>query len=479
MRSTDKSQTVTPLRYFWRFFTSIRLALVLIFIIIFLSIVSIFLIQAPQGITYGTTDYQAWLEVVIRPDFSIWTDILGFFGLFDVFRSPLFLGAGILLVFNILCCSMSRLAAVKVALRGISISTAASSFENTPIIIQTKSSASNSVLSITNVLLRHKYRVQTKESGGMVFFAADKYAFSRLGTMISHLSLILLVVGFLLGSFLGFQDDAFILAEGTMREVGHDTGLILGLVAFKADYWPDGTPREYRSDVVVYENGKQIETATVRVNHPLSYNGIRFYQSFFGQAATMQVQTIEGVEVVDSNVALVGMMNVEPFQRPLGKLDLPGTGLTAYLVAPTINMVDPILKAGQLGIEIYEDEATVPVEWAILDIGVMQQMQGLEFTYVEQSSFSGFSVKYDPGNWLVWLAFGLLFVGVSVVLYLPYRNIQAMVKKGEEANSIYYLRAWGRRRFDANAEIKRLANEMVSITDRQADTIKTGEKADG
>ena len=478
MDSAEKSQTIIPLKYVWRFFTSIRLALVLILIIVILSVVSIFLIQTPQGITYGTADYQAWLEIVIRPDFGIWTDTLGFFGLFDVFRSPLFLGAGILLILNILCCSIRRWTVVEAALRGIGISTTASSFENAPVILHTKSPVSNSVLSVTNVLLRHKYRTRTRESDGIVFFAADKYAFSRLGTLVSHLSLILLVVGFLLGSFLGFQDDTFIVTEGTMREVGHDTGLALGLVDFNADYWPDGTPREYRSDVIVYESGQQVETAAVLVNHPLSYNGIRFYQSFFGPAAEMQVQTTEGVEVTNITIALVGMMNVEPFQRPLGKLELPDTELTAYLVAPAVNIYDPILQNEQLGIEIYEDGASVPVEWAILDIGVPQQMQGLEFTYVEQSSFSGFSIKYDPGSWLVWVAFGLLFIGISMVLYLPYRNIQAMVKPGEEGSSLY-LRASGRRGFDVNAELERLANEMVSITDGQADIIKRGEKVDG
>jgi hypothetical protein len=192
----------------------------------------------------------------------------------------------------------------------------------------------------------------------------------------------------------------------------------------------------------------------------------------------MQVQTTEGVEVTNITIALVGMMNVEPFQRPLGKLELPDTGLTAYLVAPAVNIYDPILQNEQLGIEIYEDGASVPVEWAILDIGVPKQMQGLEFTYVEQSSFSGFSIKYDPGSWLVWVAFGLLFIGISMVLYLPYRNIQAMVKPGEEGSSLY-LRASGRRGFDVNAELERLANEMESITDGQADIIKRGEKVDG
>jgi integrase len=73
----------------WRFFKSIKLALVLIIIVVVLSLVSIFLIQAPPGISHGSPEYTVWLENVVRPDFGIWTDTLSFFGLFDVFHSPL------------------------------------------------------------------------------------------------------------------------------------------------------------------------------------------------------------------------------------------------------------------------------------------------------------------------------------------------------------------------------------------------------
>lgn len=478
MYSAEKTQKVSPLKILWNFFTSIRLALVLIFIIIILCIISIFLIQVPQGISYGTSDYHTWLEIIIRPDFGIWTDMFGFFGLFDVFRSPLFLCAGILLVINILCCSIKRWISIKSARRDINTVLKTRGFDNAPLVFHTKSPMPNSVLSVTNVLLRHKYRVQTKEHPNQTLLAADKYDFSRFGTLVVHLSLILLVIGFLLGSFMGFQDDSFMLTEGTMREVGHNTGLALGLIDFEADYWPDGTPEEYRSDVVVYENGQQVEVATILVNHPLSYNGVRFYQSFFGPAAVMQVNTTEGTELASTTIALVGMMNTDEYQRPIGKLELPGTGLTAYLVAPAVNAYDPILLDEQLGIEIYDDDTSALVEWNILDVGITQSIQDLDFTYVNQLSFSGFSVKYDPSSWLVWTAFGLLFLGISIVLFLPYRNIQVMFKKEDEGSSLHFL-ASGRKGFDVNSELERLVAKMELKADKKPHVVKKGVKADG
>jgi cytochrome c biogenesis protein len=252
------TQNSGPLRYLWRFFTSIRLTLALISIIVLLGIVSIFLVQSPQGMSYGSAGYYAWLENAVRPDFGIWTDTLSFFGLFDVFHSPLFLGTGILLVINILCCSVSRLPAFKNILTLRLPAKSAADFEKSPVILCTGSSATNTVLSVTNVLLRQKYRVRTEQQGEGVFVAANKYAFSRLGTLVSHLSLILLIIGFLVGSFSGFHDNTFIVAEGYTREIGHNTGLTLGLVSFAAEFWPDGTPQEYRSDVVLFKNGQPV-----------------------------------------------------------------------------------------------------------------------------------------------------------------------------------------------------------------------------
>ncbi|MFA5307894.1 MAG: cytochrome c biogenesis protein ResB [Dehalococcoidales bacterium] len=459
-----KSKSLQPLAHIWRFFTSIRLALVLIFIIIVLGIISIFVLQAPPVISYNSVEYVAWLENVARPEYGVWTETLESFGFLNVFRSPLFLTAGALLVLNILCCTIRRLASFKTVFRpGGAVS--ADNLEKSPFVLSAKSPAQNSVLSVSNYLLQHKYRVRTSTHGDLDFISADRYAFSRLGTVISHLSLILLVIGFLFSSFLGFQEDSFILAEGTARTVGHNSGLTMELASFTIDYWPDGTPEEYRSNVTLYGDGQPVKTAAVMVNHPLSYAGLRFYQAFYGPAAVMRVTNAQGETVVETTVSLIGTMNAEPYQRPLGKLDLPGTGLTAYLVAPAINMSDLILQEGELGIELYEDGANVPLGWDILAAGETQEIQGLEFTYVRTASYSGFIIKYDPGMWLVWLALGLFLLGIMMTLYLPYRRLLITVKPENDGSSLYFSSS-GRRGFDTTAELERITKEIALLLPR-------------
>ncbi len=421
----------------WHVCISLRLTLILILIIICLGITGIFIIQVPSYINPGSPEYAVWLDNVARLDFGGLTDVLAFWGLFHIFRSPLFLGVGILLMLNILCCTVNRWHSIKSMLRRGTISTDVSYYQNAPFIYLASSKLSATVSSINNVLVRHRYRICSKESGDSVYIYADKYRCSPAGTLVSHLSLILLFIGLLLGNYLGFSNDNFIVTEGTVQEVGYNTGLSLELLSFEADYWDDGVPRDYRSKVIVYQDGRQVTQNIIRVNHPLMYSGVHFYQSFFGQAVGMKVRTTDGVEILDRSIALTGTMNVEPFQRPVGKLDLPGTGLTAYLIAPAVNIYDPVLMDGQIGIELYRNNSTELLYWTVMNKDSPVVFEEMEFIYSEDRSFSGFKVKSTPGIWSVWLAFGFFIVGIIPVLFFPSRYMRIMIKPDNEGTKVF------------------------------------------
>ena len=86
---------------------------------------------------------------------------------------------------------------------------------------------------LIKILHKNHYSVQEDNSGGNTFLTADKNRFSPLGTYLIHLSLVLFIIGFLIGSYLGFRDTSLIVAEGETREVGNGTGLALNLESFK------------------------------------------------------------------------------------------------------------------------------------------------------------------------------------------------------------------------------------------------------
>ena len=104
--------------WFWRLFSSMRLALILIFIIAGLSLLGVLLIQVPSNVTSDSQLYSYWVDTVARNKLGIWAPFLSFLRLLDIFRSPWFLIAGILLMLNIFICSINRWSSIVLSLRG-------------------------------------------------------------------------------------------------------------------------------------------------------------------------------------------------------------------------------------------------------------------------------------------------------------------------------------------------------------------------
>src|SRR5664280_1304960 len=129
---------------------------------------------------------------------------------------------------------------------------------------------------------------------------ADRFRWGPFGTVIAHLSFVVILVGFFLSATTGFKDPQFIAPVGTTVQVGHGTEMSIQAKSFNDAYYADGSPKDYASDLVLYKNGVEIDRQTVRVNHPLKKDGISFYQSFFGQAAAMQVKDGTGKSVFGS-----------------------------------------------------------------------------------------------------------------------------------------------------------------------------------
>ena len=68
---------------------------------------------------------------------------------------------------------------------------------------------------VQRALSRARYRVQAQSDESSIALYADKHRLSRFGTFLSHLSLVLILAGTVIGGLWGFHDDAFIVAEGT------------------------------------------------------------------------------------------------------------------------------------------------------------------------------------------------------------------------------------------------------------------------
>ena len=317
----------------WRALCSLKLALFLILAISAASVAGALLMQVPGSLT--AAEYAQWLDR-LRPRYGAFADIFSALGLLNVFGSWWFRGLLGLLGVSVVICTLDRWPRTWRAIRRPNVRTQDAFFAkaaNRATFGEEALTVAEAASAVENVLRARGYRVRRENEGDASHLYADRNWFGRLGSFLNHLALVLILAGAVVGGLFGFRDRDFAVPEGSTRAVGHDTKLSLKVESFVDEYYPEGPPKDFRSEVVLYDGGAEVKRGTIRVNEPLAYDGIRFYQSFFGPAVVLQVKTLDGKLTYDDGVPLVWRTTTG--DRPIGSITLPDQGLGVDVVGPS------------------------------------------------------------------------------------------------------------------------------------------------
>ena len=136
------------------------------------------------------------------------------------------------------------------------------------------------------------------QSSGPFCAVSETGRWSRLMVYGVHLSVLIVLVGALGGSYLGFKgnmslfegesSDKVMLAGG---ESVQELPFMVRCDKFEVSFYDTGAPKEFRSDLAVIDKGREILKESVVVNDPLTYEGITFYQASYG--TTLKTAEIE------------------------------------------------------------------------------------------------------------------------------------------------------------------------------------------
>jgi cytochrome c biogenesis protein len=262
----------------------------------------------------------------------------------------------------------------------------------------------------------------------------------------------------MVGSMFGFRDSQFMLAEGSTSAIPNTPGATITLNSFKDTYnTTTGAPADYVSDVTVTQDGQVAARQLVRVNEPLRYKSISFYQAFFGPAAVVTVKDAEGKTLFSEGVALAWTANNGG--NKVGSFTIPDKNLTAWIVATT-GPDDPDVKPGQVAVELYKSDTGDAVIQKSIDQGVATTLEGLSFTFDREAKYTGLSVANDPGTPLVWLGCILLVVGFVIRLYVPYRRVWGRMVARPGGGTTLSIAAVGRRDTGFDAEFTAIVTDI-------------------
>ena len=263
---------------FWNIFKSVKFA---VFLLITLAIAAVVGTIIPQG--------EESIQFAMRLKPSTFR-ILSLLGLFDVYHTLWFRSILALLALNLIVCSLDRIPKTWKRIRSTSQVDMDEVFKKEKaFFIKLKGNMAFFVKQTEALLKRQFKTIRSKSSNNKCFFYVEEGRYSQFGVYMVHLSIIIILFGGIIGSIWGFKGYINIL-EG---EKNNTVTLNRHMKPFKldfeircdkflVDFYKNGTPKEYISKLTFIVDGKEVLKKDLRVNHPIHFQGITFYQSSYG-----------------------------------------------------------------------------------------------------------------------------------------------------------------------------------------------------
>ena len=263
-------------RRIWHWLGSIRVAVILLIALAVAALIGTLFPQLPPAVATDPSALGDWMTLA-QDRYGALAGLYDALGLFDVFHSPWFLLLLLLLSLNTAVCTWNRIRAIWRTLTRPSIRMPDSFFERAGQRLAVSGLRDRIAETVDAGLRRRGYRVLREDDGLTIYFYADRHWIGRLGTLITHIALVLLILGAGWGRAVGWREDQLVLIPGQPRSLGH--GLPVGLRSdgFEIVRYPNGMPRDYRAKVAVLDAGQEVLQQTVRVNAPLTYRQVTFY----------------------------------------------------------------------------------------------------------------------------------------------------------------------------------------------------------
>jgi cytochrome c biogenesis protein ResB len=108
----------------------------------------------------------------------------------------------------------------------------------------------------------------------VVYLRGDRNRLGALGTLVTHLGVLLLALGAALSGTAGWREEIAV-GPGVTAEIGHGTDLTVRNAGFAVERYADGSVAGYEAQVTLFAAGQAVARGPVRVNEPLNYRGVQ------------------------------------------------------------------------------------------------------------------------------------------------------------------------------------------------------------
>ncbi len=460
-KSTDQGKNPA-----WRFFSSVRLTLALLIVLAAVSIVGTVIPQRE-----GVVEFARGLEPGTLAVFRA-------LNLFDVYHALWFRLLISTLALNLIVCSLDRLPATLRRFRATPSPDRRKPFESVPpghrihIGLPPAEAADR-----TERLFREQFRKAVRTDGDRgTFLYGERGRLSLFSVYLVHLSVLVILGGAIVGSLQGFE--AFVnIPEGesvdSVRLRGtrepKPLGFRVELLDFDVSFYENGTPKEYRSEVRFVDEDTTKE-ATIRVNHPSAFQGIRFYQASYG--------AVPGNEVVLRVQRDPPHGTETTIRAPRGQV-VPLPGGEGHFVVEDVR--DDFMRMGMgpaARIAVHPKGGEGLYFWVFmhpervasrfsesfksfpkLDPSAFEPYT-FELADMETRYYTGLQVNRDPGVPLVWTGFFLIVAGLFAAFFMSHRRVWVRILEDPDGSLVEVAGKANKNAVGAEREITQFTSRL-------------------
>ncbi len=458
----------------WDLFASVKLAIVLFALIALSSIVGTIIEQnAPAekniAVLEKIVGYEA-APTVYR--------ILESLGFMDMYRSWWFVTFLVLFSVNLIICSIDRLPRilnlVKEPIRPLDTEK-----KNFPIKkeIKIKKSPEDLKEPLLKALKSIGFKAENSplEQGGYQLYA-QRGNWTRFGVYITHLSILIILIGAVIGIFFGFKGFMY-LQEGEVSNMAytrdnrpHELGFSVRCDDFDVEFYGmSEMPKDYRSWLTVIKDGKEVMRKVIEVNKPLRFEGYTFYQSSYGMVPNAhgififrvtgqggktetvlkrfgETFTIPGTEIVGKIINFSPALTLDKEGRP-------------YTYTEMMNNPAVYIEFTEKGERKYGGWILkrFPRTWHLPDGNIV------EFIDYWGVQYTGLQVRKDPGVWIVYLGCIIMTIGLYIAFFMSHRKIWVFVRKDGKQSNITVLATSNKNRGAFERKIESLISKIRSF----------------
>ena len=399
----------------WNFFASVKLALFTLFVLAVASIIGTIVPQNEEAARY--------IELYGE-------NIANFFQLLDIqdmYNSWWFTSMLYLFSLNLIVCTIERLPHIwKVVTLDNLATTSVDRLGKMAMSRKffTQTATEQAVTAVQGIMKNSGWSLSQEERDGGTLFFTQKGAYTRLGVIIVHVSILVIFVGALIGKNYGYKASVLIPEGGATSQVyqsnAEHTPIPLAFTVrcddFQLTYYDTGMPKEYRSQLAVVKDNKEVYTKAIVVNDPMQYGGLTFYQSSY--------QAVEGqfsARISNEKTKAEQKFIITPRQENKWLSENVGFGI--------VDMSGPDMMQRYQYKIWFSDGKADPAEFWINEGGEARiKRPDTTYLFTAKPRFAtGLQVVKDPGVWTVYTGCIMMVLGLIVIFYMSHRRIWIFV----------------------------------------------------